>query len=687
MKREKKRQLEAALAASPYLKLVDITPGIFIEPTEEDGWGDYGEHQEIRRSVVSGSLSVPAAIHFNRVVKEEFVLDEADDEDGVSVGSGGRGSRAGSMRNKAGGVIGENVHSIVETVQMGSAGVVYSKGETEQSQSVSVVVDGDESVDTLGGDVGNQENPVLAPELVLRSWEALADDMANLSMRVSGAMLSVAQVPGSCEFGKMGIWIKYKKKVIDQISQPPSVANIDMRIDGLADAQLTSGLSDGDELSIVSEHSIDKFPLEDSVAFSAHTTALTEHTEIDFDEYRDRTQVAALFFRNSKLSSTDSVLVNLVLALDTPQIFSCMRAWEDFSQAPLKAPGEPVSSAIPGLVAVPHSLMASPVLSPVAERMAFFANIFSTLPTEGIDHVPLTAPRLPAGFQRHLPFRNKYGFRRKVLVPLLGVDSVLPTIVFGITRTGATANLEAVTGRNIWHSTLAVVEHINRPRTAKDYFYILKNEEHRGPNDPAAFQIQMRGGVFFDLSTTAFEKFKDEYNEIKQRREIFARQLALDSKIENSEVMLRTRDKLYQKQMTKQMQRAIEKKLKKATKSEKGWVRRMKMSTLVEIQGDWERRRDDRTGVFFFHRLIAPLSDAFKESEFKEKERAAKMSKGPKYVGNNAALDDDDDSLASIKSSDVDKNPFKALMREPSGKYRNIYTKEEQFLRTCQVGW
>ena len=40
-----------------------------------------------------------------------------------------------------------------------------------------------------------------------------------------------------------------------------------------------------------------------------------------------------------------------------------------------------------------------------------------------------------------------------------------------------------------------------------------------------------------------------------------------------------------------------------ATKSELGWRSRYKMSTLMELQGNWERRRDDRTGMFFFHNL------------------------------------------------------------------------------------
>merc|ERR1711871_915328 len=80
--------------------------------------------------------------------------------------------------------------------------------------------------------------------------------------------------------------------------------------------------------------------------------------------------------------------------------------------------------------------------------------------------------------------------------------------------------------------------------------------------------------------------------------------MALDAKIENSEVMLRIKEKELELSIQREIQRGIEKKLRKASKSEAGWRRRFKMSTLLELQGNWERRRDDRSGAIFFHRLL-----------------------------------------------------------------------------------
>jgi hypothetical protein len=65
---------------------------------------------------------------------------------------------------------------------------------------------------------------------------------------------------------------------------------------------------------------------------------------------------------------------------------------------------------------------------------------------------------------------------------------------------------------------------------------VIKNELSRGANDPAAFAVLMKGGEFFDLATTALKKFEEDYSGIKERRDIFSRQVALDTKIENSEV-------------------------------------------------------------------------------------------------------------------------------------------------------
>lgn len=402
-------------------------------------------------------------------------------------------------------------------------------------------------------------------------WELAIDLRApSLSMFASGALAYVAQVPGACEHGRMGLWFPHKMP-------------------------------------------------------------------------REYTQASAMFFRDARLSTTDTVLVNMTLALDTSILFPTVLAWEDFSTGPPKCPAEEVEGYIPAIVSPPVMLLTELLISPLDGRISETASLFSTTPEEGIDHIPLDAANKPRGMMRHWPFRNEHGFRRKGISTLLGVDPVLPTIVFGITKTGAQPNVPGVNTRNIWHSTLSITEHINRPRAPKDYHYIISNSKTRGANDPAAFACRMKSGECVGLSSSAFNSFEKEYAEIKMRREIFARQLALDAKIENSQMVMKTREKALKAEMQRELQRAIEKKLRKATKSEKGWVRRFNMSTLLEVQGNWERRRDERAGTIFFRKITAFSGAESRKQQPNEKfMQTCQWEVPPTWDGDPLAVPDDE---------------------------------------------
>ena len=54
----------------------------------------------------------------------------------------------------------------------------------------------------------------------------------------------------------------------------------------------------------------------------------------------------------------------------------------------------------------------------------------------------------------------------------------------------------------------------------------------------------------------------------------------------------------------KRTQLAIEKKMRKASKTEKGWRRRMDVSVVLETQGKWEQRLEQRAGTCFFHMIV-----------------------------------------------------------------------------------
>lgn len=452
------------------------------------------------------------------------------------------------------------------------------------------------------------------------TFEEIADNIPCLSYRVQGAIQKASEVPGSSEY-----W--YSDEV-DDPSKPPY--------------------------------------MQDKESYHTHMGLWFAYP---FD--KERTRPSTHYFRDPELSTTNSILMVTSLALDTPILLPTTTAWEAFTEMPAKCPGETADGVIPLLYSTPKNLLIEPLHSPLTERMSFMTAIFSTIPIEGMDHVPIDSPTLPDGFQRHWPERNKYGFRRKVINHLLGVDQILPTIVFGITRSGAIPNYTGVTTRNIWHNILAVVENINRPRTAKDYQYVLSSGNGRGANNPNAFSIIFKEGVFHDLFCQFFAKYEEEYAEIAERKAIFARMAALDQKIELSEIALRTREKMLEKQILKEKQKAIEKKLRKANKSEKGWRRRMRMSVLVEVQKNWEKRKDYYSGAYFWHEILPTRYDAdqidqLSVADDRDEENEHELSTlGQHTLGGGTVLQASPKNLSS-----------KVLKR----KKKDV----EQYLQTCQ---
>lgn len=383
---------------------------------------------------------------------------------------------------------------------------------------------------------------------------------------------------------------------------------------------------------------------------------------------KEYTQVGANYFRDPKNSTTDTVFVNFVLALDTSIIFPSVLAWEDFPQFPPKAPAEEVNGVVPTIAPKPYGLAREVLINELETRLSYPSMIFGSLPIEGIDHIPLDLANKPVGMCRHWPARNEFGFRRKIVVTLLGCDPVLPTIVFGISKEGARPNIVGVNTRNIWHSTLAITENINRPRAPKDYHYIVQNNASCGANDPASFAAKLKGQEFVGLSSSVFKEFEKEYAEIMERRAIFAKQLALDAKIEASQMKIKIKEIETKERMKREIQGKLEKKLRKATKSEKGWARRFHMSTIVEIQGQWERRKDNRAGSIFFRKHWDVMKGKEKYLESCQWEIPATWDGDPLAGDNESTYDDnpDQDFKDDIGSEYDSLNSVRKVVKQTS---------------------
>ena len=79
-----------------------------------------------------------------------------------------------------------------------------------------------------------------------------------------------------------------------------------------------------------------------------------------------------------------------------------------------------------------------------------------------------------------------------------------------------------------------------RLRTPIDYLYILRGEEPSyaaGPNTATVFIVLMQHNEFFEVEAKRYTDLDKEYAHVGERRMMRRRRDALDSKIEQTEVL------------------------------------------------------------------------------------------------------------------------------------------------------
>ena len=214
--------------------------------------------------------------------------------------------------------------------------------------------------------------------------------------------------------------------------------------------------------------------------------------------------------------------------------------------------------------------------------------------------------------------------------------------MYGITNAAALPNATGVNTRNIWHATQTITEKINRQRMVGDYLYIIQVKTTSGLNEPDLFTARMRGGEFMSLISLMRFKFEEEYSDVQVKRAKFSRRLALEAKIEASGVLLKARKKNMKQQLRRDLQFEVEKKQRKSYKSELGWKKRYDLSTLIDTQGDWERRRDEKSNLLFWHKKIR------QRQLRKDRHRQKELEKG-----------DDGSTTQHPLSNHTSKNHFK----------------------------
>lgn len=184
---------------------------------------------------------------------------------------------------------------------------------------------------------------------------------------------------------------------------------------------------------------------------------------------KETTRPVAVFTRDAVLSSSNGVLVNCVLALESPLLSPLLMSWDPSNEAPPPTPHLEVECKVPMFMNTPNTLLHHPLESNLNERTAPVIYV-------------LTKAELPPDFEIKAPhgtaekhkrrrkmFIVKEGFRNKVLTRLLVPDDIIPPYVFGVTKKGAQHNRTGVNGRNMWHSEQRCVEQLCRVRGPIDY--------------------------------------------------------------------------------------------------------------------------------------------------------------------------------------------------------------------------
>lgn len=353
------------------------------------------------------------------------------------------------------------------------------------------------------------------------------------------------------------------------------------------------------------------------------------HEEIENDGTVELTKVVAMYARDAKLSSSNAILVSIVLALNAPVLSQLWFAWHVGSRAP-PPPPPPFLDAevlIPCRRVSPciWSLVRTPLESRIDSLLPCTIVLLNDV-AQSDDHV--LGLDDPFGHRRFWSMTNKDAFRQWWLVQ----GSLPPD--YDVTPREcsvqiAQPNATGVCGRFCWHSMDAVSHWICRRRVEKDYVYIVHNDTPSGSNDPMYFAVSMAHEVMLHVRAAKLASYLEMLDERRRKRDYEAKLLEIEQKLEVGRLVLEAK-RQEQKRIEQELEAAAV--LKRANSasaksktnklapgfgSESGseseisvrilqeWDARMRQSFVTDEQGDWQQREitADDALVMFYHSL------------------------------------------------------------------------------------
>ncbi|CAM9868068.1 unnamed protein product, partial [Ectocarpus fasciculatus] len=355
----------------------------------------------------------------------------------------------------------------------------------------------------------------------------------------------------------------------------------------------------------------------------------------DYPQASERTRAVASFFRDASKSSSDSVMVVVALALDTPKLTPLVIAWERDPFEPEPAPDEDALDVVPRVMIPPGVVLEEGVVSDLGGHVAPDA-IVLTKAEKKVDFSPpevFTGDRRGGGgaaakrsrkagkdeewvrHRRDWKEVDERGFRRYAVYQLLEPDGYMQTLGFGVTKRAALPNTAAVCGRSTFHSEQRCTEQLCRQRTAKDYAYVSANDQHRGPSDPGSYSVSCKHERMAALLRTGLERYNAEMARVAKERERQAKDAALQAKVEIGKAQLadrRAREDAATRSLARKTDAQHLKVSAGADRSRHKWELRMQDSHVVETRGSWEQRKDLGGSVFYFCKSEEGLPEPFR---------------------------------------------------------------------------
>ncbi|OQR97515.1 hypothetical protein THRCLA_06919 [Thraustotheca clavata] len=325
------------------------------------------------------------------------------------------------------------------------------------------------------------------------------------------------------------------------------------------------------------------------------TVPLTQHIGLWWCNLQT-TRPAAMYLRDAKLSSSDTILVRLTLALDSAVLAPRWFAWIPGSVAAA------VEREIFMLFYIPR-LVVQLITMPYLESPLDY---YLPSPVEIVNGWAEQFPRQPEF--------NNINFRQWLRYATIEPNFNLDAKAYGLK--GGYLNQTGLSGRFSWHSDDAVfADNLIRPRLEKDFVVLGVNLRACGSNDPNMYTLQMNHEAIDSIKTSGLHVFMAAKQRQLEEERLRQQMLEIETKLQAGRLVLdakRAEKRRLESEALVQKERRHKQLDGKAAVEEatiQEWHDRVVDSIVLKEWNGWEERRHKATNTIFYHHVNPELEN------------------------------------------------------------------------------